>query len=78
MTSVTVYSAEWCPWCRMAKKWLDQHKIKYKNIDIDKDPQVAEELIKKSGQTGIPVIDIDGKIVIGFNEPALRKLLKVK
>lgn len=78
MTNVTLYSAEWCPWCHMTKDWLTKHKIKYKNIDVDKDPSAAEELVKKSGQTGIPVIDIDGKIVIGFNEPALRKLLKVK
>ncbi len=75
---VTVYSAEWCPWCKLTKQWLDKHSIQYTEIDIDKSPKAAEEVVEKSGQEGIPVIDIDGNIVVGFNEPALKKLLGIK
>ena len=78
MAKVIIYSAEWCPWCRLAKQWLTKNKIKYNEIDVDETPSAADELVKKTGQTGIPVIEIDGKTVIGFNEPELRKLLKIK
>lgn len=75
---VTVYSTEWCPWCNKAKEFLKEHDVKFENKDVEKDQKAAEEMVKKSGQSGIPVIDIDGKIVIGFDEKALRELLKIK
>ena len=76
--TVKVYSAEWCPWCRKTKEWLKERKIKFQEIDIEKNPKAAEELVEKSGQTGIPVIEIDGQIIVGFNPDALRKALKIK
>ena len=75
---VTVYSAAWCPWCNKAKEWLNAHKIKYAVKDVDKDHMAAEVMVRKSGQTGIPVIDIDGEIVIGYDVPRLSKALGVK
>jgi len=75
---VTVYSAEWCHWCHMVKDFLKANKIKFVDKDVEKTPGAAEEMVEKSGQSGIPVIDIDGKITVGFNEPVLKKLLKIK
>ena len=75
---VTVYSAVWCPWCNKTKEWLNAHKIKYENKDVDKDPKSAEEMVKKSGQTGIPVTEIDGEIIIGYDVPRLSKALGIK
>ena len=75
---MTVYSVEWCQWCKLTKDWLDKKKIEYTEIDVDRSPKAAEEVFQKSGQEGIPVVDIDGNIVVGFNEPALKKLLGIK
>ena len=75
---VTVYSAVWCPWCTKTKEWLKAHKVKFEVIDVDKDQKAAEELIEKSGQTGIPVTDIDGEIIVGYDVPRLSKALGIK
>ena len=75
---VVIFSTEFCPWCRKTKEFFKEHKIKYKEYDVGKDAKKAEEMIKKSGQQGVPVIDIDGEIVVGFDEEKLRRLLKMK
>ena len=75
---VIVYSAEWCPWCHRTMDWLREHKVVFEKKDVDKDKAAANEMIKKSGQTGIPVTDIDGKIIIGFDVEELKKALKIK
>lgn len=77
-TKVIIYGAEWCAFCHQAMQYLDSIGVKYiyKNIDLDNDS--AAEVIKKSGQTGIPVIDIDGTIIIGFNRPKIDAALKDK
>lgn len=76
--SVTVYSTPSCPWCKKTKEFLTENKVKFKNVDVSKDTKAAKEMIEKSGQTGVPVIDIDGKIIIGFDEAGFRKALKLK
>lgn len=73
--NVSVFSTASCPWCHKTKEWLTAHKIPFKDVRVDEDAQAAEEMVKKSGQRGVPVIDIDGQIIIGFNEPALKKAL---
>ncbi len=75
--SVIVYVSEWCPWCHKAMDFLKKHKIKFEARDVDED-RFADESLRKSGQTGIPVIDIDGKIITGFDEPKLKEVLKIK
>src|SRR3989338_6803493 len=77
MNKVIVYSAEWCPWCTKVKEWLTQHKIKFEVKDVDRDQKYGEELLKKTGQTGIPVTFIDENMVLGFNVPELKKYLKL-
>jgi glutaredoxin 3 len=76
--SVIVYSTTSCPWCYRAKQWLDEHKIKYESVDVGADQKRAEEMIEKSGQMGVPVIDVNGRIIIGFDEEKLKSALGVK
>ncbi len=73
---VTVYSAPWCAFCHAAKQYLDNLKIEYVDKDVDADLANAKEAVEKSGQMGIPVIDVNGKIIIGFNRPSLDALLR--
>lgn len=74
---VKVYSTNMCPYCVTLKQFLKQHNIKFEDIDVSKDVKVQEEMIKKSGQMGVPVIDIDGEIIIGFDKEKITKLLKI-
>ena len=76
--NVTVYSTITCPWCHRAKEFLKEHKIKFRDINVGEDRKAADEMVRKSGQTGVPVIDVDGKIIVGFNEVELKKALKIK
>ena len=75
---VVVYSTEWCPWCTRAKEFFKKSGVKYEDRDVEKNPEYAEEMQNKSHQTSIPVIDIDGQILIGYNEQAFKKLLELK
>jgi glutaredoxin len=61
----------------MAKEFLDGQGIAYTNIDVSADEKAAEEMIKKSGQMGVPVIDVDGKIIIGFDKAALKEAVGI-
>lgn len=69
---VKVYSTPACPWCKRAKKFLEDNGIEYQNLDVAGDKTARNEMIEKTGQMGVPVIDIDGEIIIGFDEPKLR------
>ena len=75
---IKVYSTPTCPWCIKTKEFLKEHKIKFENIDVSKDVNAAHEMVKKSGQMGVPVIDANGEIIVGFDEGKLRKILKIK
>ena len=74
---VTVYSTPSCPYCVMAEDFLKEHKVKFEHVDVSKNHERAEEMIEKSGQMGVPVIDVDGTIIIGFDRNALKKALKL-
>lgn len=76
--AVTVYSTPTCPWCKKTKEFLKANKIKFKDVDVSKDKKAAKEAIKKSGQMGVPIIDVNGEIIVGFNESLLKKALKLK
>lgn len=73
---VTVYSAVWCAFCHAAKGYLDKLGVEYEDKDVEKDPANAMEAVHKSGQMGIPVIDINGTIIIGFNRPQIDAVLR--
>lgn len=74
---VTVYSTQSCPWCARAKEFLKEHKVSFKNVDVGASQKAAEEMVKKSGQRGVPVIDVNGTIIVGFDEDGLKKALKL-
>lgn len=73
---VTVYSAVWCAYCHAAKSYFDKIGVKYTDLDVERDPANATAAVQKSGQMGIPVIDIDGEIIIGFDKPRIDAALK--
>lgn len=73
---VIIYSAVWCAFCHAAKDYMDKLGVKYEDKDVEKDPAAASEFVKKSGQMGIPVLDIGGTIIVGFNKPAIDAALK--
>jgi glutaredoxin 3 len=75
---VTVYSTQSCPWCKKVKAFLTENKVKFSDKDVGSDTKAAQEMIKKSGQQGVPVTEVDGNIVVGFDEAKLKKLLNLK
>ena len=75
--NITIYSTPTCPYCVMLKDYLKEHGFKYTDIDVSKDQKKAEEMIDKSGQMGVPVADIDGQIIIGFNKEKVKKILHI-
>jgi len=76
MKDITVYSTPTCPYCVMAKHYLKEKGHEFEDIDISADPARAQEMMRKSGQMGVPVLDIAGEVVIGFNKPKIEELLK--
>ena len=77
MPNVIIYSTPTCPYCQMAKVFLKQHNIAYTEHNVAEDMQAQKEMIEKSKQMGVPVIDIDGEIVIGFDKKRMKELLKI-
>ena len=75
MPEVKVYSTDSCPYCVMVKKYLKENKVDFEEIDVSSDQAKAQEMINKSGQMGVPVVDIDGKIIVGFNKGEIAKAL---
>jgi glutaredoxin 3 len=73
---VTVYSATWCAFCHAAKDYFDSIDVKYTDKDVEADPKAGDESVEKSGQRGIPVIDINGDIIVGFDRPKIDASLK--
>lgn len=76
--SVTVYSTPTCSWCNTLKSYLKQNRIRFNDIDISKDQHIADELVRRSGQMGVPQTDIDGEIIVGFNKTKINELLEIK
>lgn len=76
--NITVYSTPTCPFCKKVKVYLEEHKLSFSDVDVMNDQGKAAEMIQKSGQMGVPVIDIDGEIVVGFDQKKLDTLLEIK
>ncbi|MGC9113907.1 MAG: glutaredoxin family protein [Candidatus Micrarchaeia archaeon] len=75
---VIVYMTQTCPYCHMAVDYLRKNKVNFVSYDVGVDERRAQEMIEKSGQMGVPVIDVDGKIIVGFDKPAIAKALGLK
>ena len=74
---VIVFSTPTCPHCRHAKQYLRQKNVQFRDVDVSQDMQAARDMVRRSGQQGVPVIDIDGKIVVGFNRAKIDQLLGI-
>jgi glutaredoxin-like YruB-family protein len=75
--TVKVFSTPSCPFCITLKNFLKEHKIEFQDIDVSQSESAQDEMVKKSGQMGVPVIEIDGQIVVGFDQNKIKKLLKI-
>lgn len=73
---VKVYSTPSCPWCTVAKNYLKSKNIQFQDVDVSQNREAAMEMVQKSGQRGVPVIDINGSIIIGFNQASIDSLLR--
>lgn len=74
--TVIVYSTPTCPFCKMAKEFLQEKKVEYKSVDVSTDRKAADEMMKKSGQMGVPVIVSGKTVIVGFDRPKLEILAK--
>ena len=70
---VTIYTTTWCGFCKTAKNYMDSLGVEYQEKDVEKDPDAGAEAVYKSGQMGVPIIDVNGQIIVGFDKPALDK-----
>ena len=73
--SVTIYSTPTCHFCHAAKDFFTENKVAFTDYNVASDLEKRKEMIQKSGQMGVPVIDVDGKLIVGFDEPKLREFL---
>lgn len=71
---VKVYTTNTCPWCVKAKTFLKSENIEFQELNVQDDMEAREEMIKKSNQMGVPVLDINDNIIIGFDKPAILRL----
>ena len=75
---VVVYGTNQCPWCNIAKQFLKKSNITFEEVDVSQDAHAAQEMVQKSGQMGVPVLEIDGTIIVGFDREAIEQALKKK
>lgn len=72
--AIVIYSTPWCVYCKMAKEFLTKQNVPFTEHDVASDEQARDEMIKKSGQMGVPVIDVGGQIIVGFDKSRLIEL----
>ena len=75
--NVRVYSTSTCPWCIRAKQFLKENNIDFQDIDVSANQQAADEMMQKTGQMGVPVLDIDGEIIVGFDKERIKLALGI-
>ncbi len=75
---VVVFSTPSCSWCRTLKQYLKKHKIKFKDVDVSKDQSAAKDMLRRTGQQGVPVTLINSRAIVGFNKTEINRLLNIK
>ena len=75
---VKVYSSPICPYCVALKSFLKEHNIEFEEIDVSQDEKEAREMVEKTGQMGVPVLEKDGEFVVGFDREKIIKLLNIE
>lgn len=78
MASITIYSTPTCIYCKTLKEYLHSKNIPYQEVDVSENEKELEKMVAISGQMGVPVVDIDGNVVIGFDKEKVDELLKLK
>ncbi len=76
--TIKIYSTPTCAYCAMAKQFLKENDISFEDVNVAADRQALQEMIQKTGQMGVPVIEVDGKIMVGFNRKVLADLVGIK
>jgi len=74
---VKIYTTPYCVYCKMAKEFFKKNNVAYEEVDVTTDDKLLEEMVQKSHQMGVPVIDVNGEIFVGFNRPDIEKALKI-
>ena len=75
---IIVYTTTTCPYCNHVKDFLKEHNIQFKEVDLTQNQEMIDELIKKTGQMAVPMTEIDGEIIVGFDVPKLKQKLNIK
>lgn len=78
MPKITIYTTPSCVYCKMTKEFFKENNVAYEEKDVSADAKAREEMVQKSGQLGVPVIEIDGNIMVGFNKEKLSELTGIK
>ncbi len=76
--TVKIYTTPTCPWCKKTKEFFKENNIEYEEIDVASNKEAQKEMIDKSGQMAVPVIDIDGTIIVGYDVEKLKQALKLE
>lgn len=74
---VVIFSTPTCSYCNTAKQYFRQHQIRFKDVDVSRDQTAARDLVRRTGQMGVPVIDIGGQLIVGFDKPKIDQLLNL-
>ena len=72
---VLVFTTPTCPWCVRAKQYLRERNVRFREVDVARDPAAARDLVRRSGQMGVPVVEIDGRPIVGFDKQQIDRLL---
>lgn len=75
---IKIYSTPNCPYCVALKEFLTERKFEFENVDVAQDEKALQEMVDKTGQFGVPVVDIDGQVVVGFDKEQISKILNIK
>lgn len=74
--AVTIYTTPTCGYCNLAKEYFKKNNIQFTEYNVAQDQSKAQEMVQKSGQMGVPVIDVNNKVIVGFNQAAIEQALK--
>ena len=77
MASVKVYSTQMCPYCVTLKEFLKANNIAFQEIDVSMDQEAQKEMVEKSGQMGVPVVEIDREVIVGFDKERISQILGI-
>lgn len=75
MSKVILFSTSTCPWCKRAERYLKEKRVPFKEINVEKDAKAARDLVRKTGQTGVPVLKIGSKWIVGFDRARIEREL---